>query len=204
MDVSSYKIPVRLKIRTEHGKRRRREIEIEHPIILLSHWMASLLVTFPKFFLAGICPERDGPDAYMDIFSRFWERFEWSQPDHPVYQKTQKERSCTIPIAIHGDEGRGLAKVPLLVIAYQVIIPYSGENHLSSSKYPDLTIYKLFEIWFPIFPKIPHIACVPAMSQFGTCRHKALLHHPASIDCLAFELVRQEGCQRQCHSSGLG
>lgn len=87
VDVSSYKIPVRLKIRTEHGKRRRREIEIEHPIILLSHWMASLLVTFPKFFLAGICPERDGPDAYMDIFSRFWERFEWSQPDHPVYQK---------------------------------------------------------------------------------------------------------------------
>ena len=70
-------------------------------------------------------------------------------------KKTQKERSCTIPIAIHGDEGRGLAKVPLLVIAYQVIIPYSGENHLSSSKYPDLTIYKLFEIWFPISPKYP-------------------------------------------------
>ena len=66
--INSYKIPIRMKIRTTHGKRRRREIEVEHPLILLSQWMAAILTTFPKFFLAGVCPERDGSDAYMQIF----------------------------------------------------------------------------------------------------------------------------------------
>ena len=153
--INSYKIPIRMKIRTTHGKRRRREIEVEHPLILLSQWMAAILTTFPKFFLAGVCPERDGSDAYMQIFSRFWERFQSCQPDHPVYGKTEEERSCTIPIAIHGDEGRGLAKVPLLVIAYQVIIPYSGENNLSSSKYPWVDQYIILILFF-IFPKVPY------------------------------------------------
>ncbi|CAK9043468.1 unnamed protein product [Durusdinium trenchii] len=74
-------------------------------------------------------------DDYRAMFSRFWERFRPGHPDHPVYQKSVEQRSSTIPIAIHGDEGRGLAKVPVLVLAYQVMIPYSGENKLNSSKH---------------------------------------------------------------------
>lgn len=73
-------------------------------------------------------------DDYRAMFSRFWERFRPGHPGHPVYQKSVEQRSSTIPIAIHGDEGRGLAKVPVLVLAYQVMIPYSGENKLNSSK----------------------------------------------------------------------
>lgn len=132
--VSEFEIPIRRKIRTTQGKRRRREITVKHPIILLSRWMQAILSSYPKFFLGGHCPESDGVDDYRAMFSRFWERFRPGHPDHPVYQKSVEQRSSTIPIAIHGDEGRGLAKVPVLVLAYQVMIPYSGENKLNSSK----------------------------------------------------------------------
>jgi len=138
--VSTKEIIIKKKILTSHGKRRSKEIPIQHPIILLSHWMASILASFPKFFLGGLCPEVDGEKSYVSMFTRFWERFKSVDPSHPIYQKCEKQRGYTIPIALHGDEGRGLAKVPLLVLAYQVIIPYSGENELNSSKHHILNL----------------------------------------------------------------
>ena len=50
-------------------------------------------------------------------------------PLHPVYRFFQEsDYGYIIPWCLHGDEGRGLAKVPLLVCAFQFLISRSGEH----------------------------------------------------------------------------
>lgn len=62
------------------------------------------------------------------MLRRFWTRYqsvEEGMPDHP-------ER--TIGYFLHGDEGRGQGKRPLLVISYQTIIPWSGEDAVNAKQ----------------------------------------------------------------------
>lgn len=85
----------------------------------------------PKFFLGGFTPLRDEQE-YGDMFATFWSNFQTIQPSHPIYsQKSDEERRRCIPYAWHGDEGRGLCKVPLLVLSYQVLIPFTGPDNLN-------------------------------------------------------------------------
>lgn len=93
---------------------------------------------FPNFFLAGQNLE-ENLEGYRAIFGNFWSNFRTQQQNHPVYlEKTLAERQTCVPIAVHGDEGRGLSKVPLLVISFQPAIPSSGPNNLSQSQHLDL------------------------------------------------------------------
>ena len=66
------------------------------------------------------------------MFARFWDRYECVNPDHPLfYEKSWEQRMHCIPVAVHGDEGRGLGKHPVLVESYQPILPWSGEDKLN-------------------------------------------------------------------------
>ncbi len=89
---------------------------------------------FPKFFLGGF--DISETDEYESMFAEFWRNYATCHPSHPVYEKSEEDQKRCIPIALHGDEGRSLAKVPLLVISYQVLIPYTGPNDLSLAQYP--------------------------------------------------------------------
>lgn len=120
--ISSTLIPVTLKKRTKKGKKVHR-CEVEHPVIHLSEWFRSIMANFPKFFLGGFT--LDSFEKYEDMFATFWANFEGLQPTHP-------RRS--VPLALHGDEGRGLAKVPLMVISFQVLIPFTGPDNLSHTQ----------------------------------------------------------------------
>lgn len=134
--ISSAKIPIRKKVRTTCGKRRAKQITVDYPIIHLSSWMKSILETRPEFLLGGHCPFENEGAPYMDMFSCFWDDFQLHQPNHAIYEaKSAEERKFCIPFMLHGDEGRGLAKIPLLVLSYQVLIPFSGPNKLNCSKY---------------------------------------------------------------------
>lgn len=72
------------------------------------------------------------------MLKEFWDHFSTLQPDHPVYQRNPDQRMRTIPVALHGDEGKGLGKTPVLVMSYQLVIPYTGGNCLNSTKPPVL------------------------------------------------------------------
>jgi len=98
--------------------------------------MTELLTSYPKFFLGGFSPVDDGEESYLAMFGRFWDRYRAEQPQHPIFEKSIDHQRATIPFALHGDEGRGLAKVPLMVLAFQVIIPFSVENNLNSETFP--------------------------------------------------------------------
>ena len=89
--------------------------------------------TYPDYLLGGFGLSEEG--SWMSMFTQFWENFRAVRPSHPIYAKSAAERACTIPVAIHGDEGRSLAKVPLMVISFQAMIPSSGPENLSSTQH---------------------------------------------------------------------
>lgn len=105
-----------------------------HAIIRFSDWFAKIMETHPSFFLGGYDLHTQCK-SYEDMFSYFWDNFEGVQATHPVYmEKTREERARCVPIALHGDEGRGLNKVPVLIVSFQVVIPSSGADQLAGSQ----------------------------------------------------------------------
>ena len=106
-------------------------MDVQYPILRLTDWLKYILAEAGgQFVLAG---HHVWDTAYRDVFARFWERFRSAEPGHDIYTtKTEEERCRTIPICLHGDEGRGLAKVPVLITNFQCVIPYLGEDHLNT------------------------------------------------------------------------
>ena len=93
------------------------------------------------FFLGGLTLE-NLPSVH-GMLSRFWERY-----SHVEDVVEVAHPSTTIPWFLHGDEGRGLGKRPLLVISYQCCIGYTGEENINSKK--NFGCYKYF--CFPLLP----------------------------------------------------
>ena len=68
----------------------------------------------------------------MGLLGRFWERYSYIDPSHAAHAKAPDDRARTIPVLLHGDEGRGLAKVPVLVESLQPLISWMGGDVLNS------------------------------------------------------------------------
>ena len=132
VNISKVKIPRNIKKKNKFGRKVNTDTVMMHSVIHLSSWLEAVMKTFPDFFLGGYSFLDD--HLWMNMFGDFWKHFRSVCPSHPIYSKTEAERSCTIPFAIHGDEGRGLSKVPLMVISFQVLIPSSGPENLSSTQ----------------------------------------------------------------------
>eukprot|EP00439_Symbiodinium_sp_Y106_P046773 s2157_g5.t7 len=102
-------------------KKRGGSIDVKYPILRLTDWLKHILgEAGGQFVLAG---HHVWDTGYQDVFRRFWERYESADSQHVIYsKKNEQERSRTIPICIHGDEGRGLAKVPVLITNFQCLV----------------------------------------------------------------------------------
>ncbi|CAL1154067.1 unnamed protein product [Cladocopium goreaui] len=136
VEISTRKIIIRKKVTVSGGKKRKREKVADYPIIRMSSWMKAILERHPDFMLGGHSPFVNGGENYKKMFEEFWDNYEYLGGDHPVFHlKSREERTRCIPLMLHGDEGRGLAKVPLLVISFQLMIPFSGPNDLNCSKH---------------------------------------------------------------------
>ena len=132
VQISSAKIPIR-RLKKGGG-----ETEVQYPILLLSSWVSYILGATGGQFLLGGWSVHD-VEEYTSMFARFWARYYSFDKAHPVFtQKTADERKFTVPICIHGDEGRGVGKLPVMIESYQPVIPWSGENDLNLLKYPGL------------------------------------------------------------------
>ena len=134
--VSTPQIPVRRKVRlARHGRRFSKERLEPYPCIYMSSWMKGILQECPKFVLGGHDPSSvKGLKETEAMLLQFWQNFRSVQGDHPIYQRSPGEQARTIPIAYHGDEGRGLGKEPVLILSCQLVIPYTGPTCLNSTK----------------------------------------------------------------------
>ena len=89
------------------------------PVIRLSEW---LRVGFEDFFIAG------GKDlAELEAtLEEFWHRYRFVEDSMPENPRR------TLPVMLHGDEGRGQVKRPLMVVSFQPLLSCYGGNHLNS------------------------------------------------------------------------
>lgn len=107
--------------------RKRRVVAGPWPVLLLKDWILTCFKHFAGFFfLAG--ETVDTWEKAQGHFRQFWDRYRKAfgvEVAHP---------EATIPIYIHGDEGRGLAKRPLLVISVQPLMAWGGPDIVNSHK----------------------------------------------------------------------
>ena len=117
------KVDLRLRVQ----KPKVREVVMPYPVIFLSSWVSYLLERCPKYVLGGF--DLGQHQQFTALFGSFWRRYRAVDPLHPVYIFfSESEYGYIVPWCFHGDEGRGLAKVPLLVCAFQFLISWKGEQ----------------------------------------------------------------------------
>lgn len=91
--------------------------QLNHPVLHLSSCAETIFSKGGHFFLQG----KDLSEA--DDFSRtlldFWEKFSTTHPDFVVPNELWDH---AIPVCLHGDEGRGRLKQPVMVMSVQPLL----------------------------------------------------------------------------------
>ena len=123
--VTSVKTPIRTRV-----SRRFRVASRPWPVFHLSDWLSTCFNTpeFSGFFFLG-GKKISQLEEIEQMFTRFWDRYKHIDANSPSFP------ARTIPIYIHGDEGRSLVKRPILIVAYQPIIGWGGEHRCNSTKH---------------------------------------------------------------------
>ena len=108
-------------------KEQRPKVKLVHknfPMIGLSSWAKYLLTNSPGTVLGGHSLQSP---AYKEMLRMFWHRYFELDRSHPVFEHfEQGQWENLVPYCVHGDEGRGKAKTPVLVTSYQMVIPPTG------------------------------------------------------------------------------
>ena len=90
--------------------------------IKMTDWAKFLLSQNLWHHLTGL----DKPDAEKCemSWSLFWKRYREYQPSHDIFQRPNFDFSRCCGLMLHGDEGRGLRKTAVLVLAAHSILGY--------------------------------------------------------------------------------
>ena len=96
---------------------------VPYPVLFLSSWCRECFKTGGSMLLGGHNLSQE--ELWRPMFRQFWHRYRFSRPDLDLYSRSFNPELC-VPIQIHGDEGRGLVKRPLMVVSYQPLINYKG------------------------------------------------------------------------------
>ena len=119
-------LPVKMSTVQTHvrlSKRRIQEVRVAYPVLHLSDWVECNFNLGGHFFTAGL--GLDKADQFQQELIDFWKKFTAAEPGFDLPQSQWGE---SIPLAIHGDEGRGRLKQPVMVMATQTIIPLSSKS----------------------------------------------------------------------------
>lgn len=115
-----------VKLRVQLHRPRVQEVEAEYPFIRLQDWARYLLENNSKYLLGGF--DITETKNYTEVFQRFWRNYRYLDGKHPTYSHF-KEFGHVIPYLVHGDEGRGKGKNPILITSYQPLIAVGGEDY---------------------------------------------------------------------------
>ena len=95
--------------------------------------MEVLISRAPQVLLEGFALEQE--QEWRAAFTDFWRLYREYDANHPVFQE-QHDMSVRLPVFCHGDEGRGLRRVPFMVEAWQPVLSHKGANCTNMSGYP--------------------------------------------------------------------
>ena len=105
--------------------------KVHYPVIFPSTWIKFLLKTQSYLLLGGHNLEDERP--WQDMLSQFWGLYMGSQPTHVMSGPDALPANRTVPLYIHGDEGRGKYKLPIMVESIQPCISFKGQDYKNSS-----------------------------------------------------------------------
>ena len=125
LPVSVSIIDIRIK-----GLRNKQERIVGWPVLRMSDWARCALGRGGQMLLAGHCLE-DEP-AWRAQLQDFWSHYSKIDGGHPVFS-SGIDTSATVPFMVHGDEGRGRGKQPLLTISFQGILSHYGGHRTNMS-----------------------------------------------------------------------
>lgn len=112
-----------VKLRVLEHRPKMKEVVRNFPMIGLKAWAEYLLREAPEFVLGGNSLDTD----YQKTYCTFWETYSKLDGGHPVFADFPRSSwGNLVPYCLHGDEGRGKAKRPVLVTSYQMLIPKGG------------------------------------------------------------------------------
>ena len=121
IETSSRSLPVPIStavvpIRTSKKGRPLKVKEVAYPLLRPSDWARCIFKRGGHFFLGG--SSLDSVQSFGNTLEEFWRRY------HTVDSTLKFEGSprFAIPYALHGDEGRGKGKKPILVLSFQPLI----------------------------------------------------------------------------------
>ena len=62
---------------------------------------------------------------WQQDLKEFWDLYEHVDPTHATFTESL-DRKCTLPYFLHGDEGRGRTKLPVMVMSFQGLFSHFG------------------------------------------------------------------------------
>ena len=115
--VATVSTPVRI---SKRGKPFRATM-VQYPLLKASAWARASFAEGGHFFLGGRSLQE--ASAFGETLHEFWKRYKLIEPQLSFFEEEDEAnwKTC-IPYAIHGDEGRGKAKKPIMVLSIQPLI----------------------------------------------------------------------------------
>ena len=129
---------VRIWIR--YSKRRVSQALVDYPVLRMPDWVNCIFRSGGHFFLGGKGMEELA--SFQHRLVEFWQNYKVIDPSFPFLNKMPK--GCwaqSIPIAIHGDEGRGRHKTPIMVVSVQPLMPLDNFKSNMKGNLGDMFIY---------------------------------------------------------------
>lgn len=125
--IHTVQIPVRKR------KPKLQKVWVHYPVILPTTWFSYLLSVHSMLLLCG--HDINQQECWAKELRHFWAMFLKAEPNHPMVQPGSPPAHCTIPLYLHGDEGRGKFALPIMVQAFQPVVSYKGPEFKNSSGY---------------------------------------------------------------------
>eukprot|EP00435_Cladocopium_sp_Y103_P023850 s546_g5.t2 len=122
-------------------KSRVQEVEVDFPTLPLSAWMEVSFSLGGHFFLGG--KGVDHFQSFSQILHDWWVSYKKIDPTLPFFQDFDESHyGYSFPVAVHGDEGRGRYKRPIMIFSYQPLITnFEGHTNLKGSTYCTRLLY---------------------------------------------------------------
>ena len=123
LDVKISSIPLWIR----YSRKRPQQALVNYPILRVNDWVDTIFRHGGHFFLGG--KPLDESMSFRQQLRDFWKNYRVVEPEFPFFRTVpETEWETSIPLAIHGDEGRGKGKSPIMVVTVQVIMPLDGEK----------------------------------------------------------------------------
>ena len=106
------------------------------PFLKASDYFSYLMRRCPELLLGG---HKRGQEA-QDLCRKFWQGYQTFHPEHKAFTRfSSEELGRVVPIALHGDKGRGYLKLPMFCFSFESVFGLPKELRQRSARAGDRT-----------------------------------------------------------------